>query len=256
VYVRRRNKHLAKDMSAGQYRGTTVEQDPRFANKEKRMLKAMSKEFPPEFSQKADLSRVKWASIRPWITRRVTELLGGVEDEILLNFIFESVEGKKTLDPRMLQISLMGFLEKNTGTFCKELWALLLDASSSRSGVPEALETRPKARREIPQDRDYHRYRDDESYHRRHGEHRQYDDDNARRGRRSSRWDYDYDEYSPRRRGERDRRRYSRSRSRSADSFERRNRFRIRSPSVEGKLQSRIQSRTNVKKEEEDPSST
>lgn len=135
-------------MSAGQFRGTSIEQDSRFSNKEQKLLKSLSKEFPPEFSKKVDLTRVNWDSLKPWIEKRVSELLGGLEDEILLNFIFESVVGRKNIDPRKLQISLMGFLEKDSGTFCKELWTLLQDAAANENGIPSAFIAAAKAERE------------------------------------------------------------------------------------------------------------
>lgn len=153
-------------MSAGQFRGTSIEQDSRFSNKEKSLLKSLSKDFPPEFSKKVDLSNVNWDSIKPWIENRVSQLLGGLEDEILLNFIFESVVEKKTIDPRKLQISLMGFLEKDSGIFCKELWTLLLDASASENGVPSAFILAAKAKRKA-EDQNIHDHRDKESRYRR-----------------------------------------------------------------------------------------
>jgi PWI domain len=84
-----------------------------------------------------------------WIAQRVTELLG-IEDDVLIAYIYEQLEGHKvlkastvragsnlrvlvcvqwdterynsgmqTVDPRQLQINLTGFLEKNTSLFCK-----------------------------------------------------------------------------------------------------------------------------------------
>lgn len=43
----------------------------------------------------------------------------------------QEVNGKE------VQISLTGFMEKNTGKFMKELWALLLSAQKNASGVPQ-----------------------------------------------------------------------------------------------------------------------
>lgn len=110
--------------------------------------------------------------MKPWIGKRITELLGGLEDDVLIAYVIEQLEGKKvgrgrgrgmlggwleaerhgcrvrlwllarereaapvlaaacsapptaaspaqTVDPRQLQISLTGFLEKNTSLFCK-----------------------------------------------------------------------------------------------------------------------------------------
>jgi serine/arginine repetitive matrix protein 1 len=36
-----------------------------------------------------------------------------------------------------IQITLTGFMEKNTGKFMKELWTLLLSAQNNPSGVPQ-----------------------------------------------------------------------------------------------------------------------
>jgi serine/arginine repetitive matrix protein 1 len=113
----------------------SAEQDSRFGDKEKRLLKKMT--FPKEFAEKADLSRVNWEVLKPWIAKRITELLGGVEDDVLIGYICGQVEGQKRVDPRVLQINLTGFLEKNTSLFCKELWGLLLSAARSPSGIPQ-----------------------------------------------------------------------------------------------------------------------
>lgn len=51
--------------------------------------------FPPEFATKVDLRRVNWDTMKPWIARRITELLGGLEDEVLIAYVIEQVEGKK-----------------------------------------------------------------------------------------------------------------------------------------------------------------
>ena len=41
------------------------------------------------------------------------------------------------LDGRKMQLSLTGFMEKNTGRFMKELWELLLSAQANPSGIPQ-----------------------------------------------------------------------------------------------------------------------
>lgn len=43
----------------------------------------------------------------------------------------QEVNGKE------VQISLTGFMERNTGKFMKELWSLLLSAQKNASGVPQ-----------------------------------------------------------------------------------------------------------------------
>lgn len=42
-------------------------------------------------------------------------------------------------DIKSLQIQLTGFLDKDTATFCKDLWKLLLSAQESPQGVPKEL---------------------------------------------------------------------------------------------------------------------
>lgn len=38
-----------------------------------------------------------------------------------------------------MQIQLTGFLDKDTPTFCRDLWKLLLSAQTSPQGVPKEL---------------------------------------------------------------------------------------------------------------------
>lgn len=42
-------------------------------------------------------------------------------------------------DIKSLQIQLTGFLDKDTGKFCKELWSLCLSAQENPQGVPKEL---------------------------------------------------------------------------------------------------------------------
>lgn len=50
--------------------------------------------FPKEFDTKLDLRPVNWEAMKGWIAKRVTELLG-IEDEVLIAYIFEQLEGKQ-----------------------------------------------------------------------------------------------------------------------------------------------------------------
>lgn len=120
-------------MSGGFFRGTTADQDTRFSNKHAKLLK--SQKFPPELENLVDMTKVKMDVMRPWIAHRVTELLG-FEDEVLINFIYGLLE-EKVVNGKEIQISLTGFMEKNTGKFMKELWTHLLSAQKNASGVPQ-----------------------------------------------------------------------------------------------------------------------
>ncbi|KAF3443473.1 hypothetical protein FNV43_RR13155 [Rhamnella rubrinervis] len=120
-------------MSGGFFRGTSADQDTRFSNKQAKLLK--SQKFAPELEHLVDMTKVSMDVIRPWIANRVTELLG-FEDEVLINFIYGLLDGKE-VNGKEVQISLTGFMEKNTGKFMKELWALLISAQKNASGVPQ-----------------------------------------------------------------------------------------------------------------------
>merc|ERR1712151_635859 len=45
--------------------------------------------------------------------------------------------GEKGLDPKLLQVNLTGFMERQAGPFCSELWKHLLSAQESPVGVPQ-----------------------------------------------------------------------------------------------------------------------
>ena len=61
-------------------------------SKDKKLLKSMK--FPKEYEEKVDLKPVNWEAIKGWVAKRATELLG-VEDEVLVAYIFEQIDGKK-----------------------------------------------------------------------------------------------------------------------------------------------------------------
>ncbi|KAG0631782.1 hypothetical protein M758_1G278900 [Ceratodon purpureus] len=117
----------------GFFRGTSADQDTRFSNKMKKLLK--SQKFAPELDVTIDTSKVQMDVIKPWVATRVTELLG-FEDEVLINFIYGMLE-EKNVDGKHVQIQLTGFMEKNTGKFMKDLWSLLISAQSNVSGIPQ-----------------------------------------------------------------------------------------------------------------------
>ncbi|KAK4251211.1 PWI domain-containing protein [Corynascus novoguineensis] len=97
-----------------------------------------STKFPPEFNQKVDMQKVNVQVMKKWIANRVTELLGN-EDDVVIELVFNLVEGVRHPDIKSIQIQLTGFLDKDTPAFCKELWKLLLSAQASPQGVPKEL---------------------------------------------------------------------------------------------------------------------
>ena len=41
------------------------------------------------------MERVNLDVVKPWVQKRVTELLGGIEDEVLIEYIFELLESSR-----------------------------------------------------------------------------------------------------------------------------------------------------------------
>merc|ERR1719511_244555 len=94
--------------------------------------------FEEGLTRKIDMSKIKLDVLKPWITKRVYELLK-MEDDVVVEFIFNQLE-EKFPDPRKMQINLTGFLNgKYARLFMGELWAMLDSAQNSETGIPEDL---------------------------------------------------------------------------------------------------------------------
>jgi len=76
---------------AGYFRGTSADQDNRFSDKEKKLLKTMK--FEDVLTKKIDMTKVKVDVLKPWITKRTTEMLK-IEDDVVVEFIFNQLEEK------------------------------------------------------------------------------------------------------------------------------------------------------------------
>jgi len=81
------------------------------------------------------MKKVKLDVIKPWITQKITELLG-FEDEVLIGYINSLLEEKQEPDPKHLQINITGFLAKDATQFVLELWQLLISAQNNIVGIP------------------------------------------------------------------------------------------------------------------------
>lgn len=117
------------------------QQDPFLKNKQRKLF--ASRIWPPEFDDKVDMSRVSIEVLRPWIEKRVSELLGG-EDEIVSEYCVAQLESydpvDRTIEPREVQINLEGFLgEPQAAVFMRELWNLIKSAQLDPSGIPSEL---------------------------------------------------------------------------------------------------------------------
>ena len=144
------------------FRGTSAAQDPRFADKEKKLRAQL--DFPACFAESLDVSRVALPVVRPWLERELEELLG-FDDEVLVGYIMSMLEegDKRALacspacterrsppraaaDPQLMQINVTGFLGADKApAFMEKLWQLLLSAQNNVGGIPTAILEAKKA---------------------------------------------------------------------------------------------------------------
>ncbi|PWN23372.1 PWI domain-containing protein [Microstroma glucosiphilum] len=140
------------------YRGVSADQDSRFGNKDRKLIKQLesSKLFPPSYSKKVDLRKVNLEVMKPWVESKTQELLG-FEDEVVVEYVMgmlESEENQPHPNPRQLQLSLTGFLESSTPKFMAELWDLLLSAQESIGGIPQQFVDKKKEEMRAARERD------------------------------------------------------------------------------------------------------
>lgn len=83
------------------------------------------------------MDKIKLEVLRPWISKKITEYLH-YEDDVVVEFVYNQLEDKKFPCPKKMQINMTAFLNgKNARQFMDELWALLISAQESESGIPE-----------------------------------------------------------------------------------------------------------------------
>ena len=44
-----------------------------------------------------DMTKVKLDTIKPWIANRITELLGGMEDDVVVEYVFNQLDADKVI---------------------------------------------------------------------------------------------------------------------------------------------------------------
>lgn len=94
-------------------KGTTTEQDNRFSDKDKKLLKSMK--FSPSLGTqvndsqlflfiqilishffKVDMTKIKLDVIKPWIQDKLTDMLK-MDDDVIVNFVYNQLEVKVIL---------------------------------------------------------------------------------------------------------------------------------------------------------------
>uniref|UniRef100_A0A0N5AC82 PWI domain-containing protein n=1 Tax=Syphacia muris TaxID=451379 RepID=A0A0N5AC82_9BILA len=106
------------------------------------------------------MERVNLDVVKPWITAKLNEILG-IEDDVVIEYVFSQLE-EKTINPKVMQINLTGFLNaRRAREFMGELWSILLEAQNSEDGIPASfVEKKMKELQEKSDDRRQDRSRD------------------------------------------------------------------------------------------------
>ncbi|KAJ3933173.1 MAG: hypothetical protein NXY57DRAFT_1068609 [Lentinula lateritia] len=74
------------------FKGKSADPDRRISDEELKLLK--SKNFSPEFDKKVDMCKVNLTFIRPWIAKKVVELVG-FEDEVVAEYAMGFLKDKQ-----------------------------------------------------------------------------------------------------------------------------------------------------------------
>lgn len=82
---------------AGFFRGTSAEQDNRFSNKDKKLMKEMK--FAESLAKKVDMTKVRLEVVKPWVTEKITAILG-MEDDVVIEYVFNQLEAEKQVMPK------------------------------------------------------------------------------------------------------------------------------------------------------------
>lgn len=122
---------------AGFFKGTSADQDSRFSDKNKKLMKTMK--FAENIDKKIDMKKIRLELMRPYITNILNELTT-VEDDVMVEYVFSQLEDKQHPDGKLIQIMMTGFLGKTKArTFMAELWTTLVEAQASPHGIPAEL---------------------------------------------------------------------------------------------------------------------
>lgn len=80
--------------------GTSLTQDTRFCDKEKKLLKELK--FSDTLQKKVDMTKVKVDILRPWISAKLTQMMK-LEDDVVENYVINQLEQDKYPDPKKIQ---------------------------------------------------------------------------------------------------------------------------------------------------------
>eukprot|EP00388_Colpodella_angusta_P022765 GDKJ01058221.1.p1 GENE.GDKJ01058221.1~~GDKJ01058221.1.p1 ORF type:complete len:201 (-),score=35.74 GDKJ01058221.1:18-620(-) len=120
------------------YRGVAVKDSVGIRDPDDYLLKGNS--IDKKCIQTIDFERIRVNVFRPWIKRRVQEILGR-SDELLSEMVFARLE-KGDADPYAMYLQIIGFMDNDkskTSILVNDVFSLLLEAQIRPEGIPQVL---------------------------------------------------------------------------------------------------------------------
>lgn len=74
---------------AGFFKGTSADQDSRFSDKNKKLMKTMK--FADNLEKKIDMKKIQLEVMKPFITQKLNNLMP-IEDEVIIEYVFSQLE--------------------------------------------------------------------------------------------------------------------------------------------------------------------
>lgn len=74
---------------AGFFKGTSADQDSRFSDKNKKIMKSMK--FADNIDRKIDMKKIQLEVLKPYITQKLNALIP-LEDDIIIEYVFSQLE--------------------------------------------------------------------------------------------------------------------------------------------------------------------
>ncbi|KAJ2400582.1 Serine/arginine repetitive matrix protein 1, partial [Coemansia sp. RSA 2530] len=101
-------------MSGSFFRGTNLAQDQRFGDATQKLKSQTT--FSSVLKKRIDMTKVNLEIVKPWISRKIHELLG-IEDEVLFEYVVNMLQESNAPDGKAMQVNLTGFLESKAMEF-------------------------------------------------------------------------------------------------------------------------------------------
>ena len=114
--------------------GLRGSEDPRYAKAKSELVKKLSSDL-----KSVNIKKVNLESMRGWISKKLVEMVE-IEDEILFDFVMNTLEEIDILEAGEIQVLLTPFMgTAKLSKFVSELWPILESSAASKDGISDEL---------------------------------------------------------------------------------------------------------------------